>query len=249
MSRTPLLFIILFLLSCSQSPTYTTWSIYRGDEGSNAYSKLKQINISNVSQLKVAWTYRTGDEAEYISLECSPIIVGKVLYGISPRLKTFALDAKTGKQIWSFNPFDKGTTEGGVSRGLTYWEDKNEKRIFIFVYNKLIALDASTGKQIMNFGDSGYVDLNKDLRDDGKERKEDVQNTSPCIIYKDILITGSAVGERYESSPIYHDAAFDSARSIFPLQHPMPKPSSRKDFFLFFRLHESRLMRSPWRRI
>jgi quinoprotein glucose dehydrogenase len=45
--------------------------------------------------------------------------------------------------------------DGGVSRGLTYWEDKDEKRIFMFVFNKLIALDANTGKQIMNFGDSG----------------------------------------------------------------------------------------------
>ena len=85
-----------------------------------------------------------------------------------PTLKTFALDAKTGKQLWVFNPFEKTSIDGGVSRGLTYWENKDEKRIFMFVYNKLIALDAKTGKQIMNFGDSGYVDLNKDLRDDGK---------------------------------------------------------------------------------
>src|SRR5688500_10687136 len=127
------------LLGCHQQErkSYKTWEIYRGDEGSNAYSQLNQINTENVNQLKVAWIYRTGDKSDYISLECSPIIINDTLYGISPRMKTFALDAKTGKQLWIFNPFDKDT-DGGVSRGLTYWEDKDEQRIFMFVTNKLI---------------------------------------------------------------------------------------------------------------
>ena len=137
----------------------------------------------------MAWTYRTGDKSDYFNLECNPIIINDILYAVSPNLKTFALDAKTGKQLWVFNPFENNSKDGGVSRGLTYWESKDEQRIFMFVYNKLMALDAKTGKQIMNFGDSGYVDLNKDLRDDGIEHHEDVQNTSPGIIYKDLIIT------------------------------------------------------------
>jgi quinoprotein glucose dehydrogenase len=202
--------ISFFLAGCNQErrKDYTTWEIYRGDEGSNAYSQLDQINTGNVKQLKVAWTYRTGDSAASVNLECNPIIINGILYGVSPKLKTFALDTKTGKQLWLFDPFEKSSTDGGVSRGLTYWKDKDEQRIFLFVYNKLMALDAKTGKQIMNFGDSGYVDLNKDLRDDGKEHHEDVQNTSPGIIYKDLIITGSAVGEDYESSP-GHIRAYD----------------------------------------
>ena len=221
----------MFTLTCTsigcsdeKGNNFTTWKIYRGDEGSNAYSKLNQINTGNVAQLKVAWTYRTGDKSDYISLECSPIIINDVLYGVSPRLKTFALNAKTGKEIWSFNPFGNSSVDGGVSRGLTYWEDKNEKRIFIFVQNKLIALDATTGKQIMNFGDSGHVDLNKDLRDDGRQRHEDVQNTSPGIIYKDLIISGSAVGERYESSPGHiraYDVRTGKRKWIF---HTVPQP-------------------------
>jgi quinoprotein glucose dehydrogenase len=220
-----LLFSAIFSACTNEKATkYTTWEIYRGDEGSNAYSDLKQINTTNVGQLKVAWTYRTGDKSDYISLECSPIIVGNVLYGISPRLKTFAIDAKSGKQMWSFNPFGNDSKDGGVSRGLAYWEDKDEKRIFMFVFNKLIALDAITGKQIMNFGDSGYVDLNKDLRDDGIQRNEDVQNTSPGIIYKDLIISGSAVGERYESSPGHiraYDVRTGKRKWIF---HTVPQP-------------------------
>jgi quinoprotein glucose dehydrogenase len=215
-----------FLMSCSQKKgnDYKTWKVYRGDEGSNAYSQLNQINTGNVKQLKVAWTYRTGDSAQSVNLECNPIIIHDILYAVSPNLKTFALDAKTGKQIWVFNPFDSASKNGGVSRGLTYWESKDEHRLFLFVYNKLMALDAKTGKQIMSFGDSGYVDLNKDLRDDGIVRYEDVQNTSPGIIYKDLIISGSMVPEGYETSPGHiraYDVRTGKRKWIF---HTIPQP-------------------------
>jgi quinoprotein glucose dehydrogenase len=215
-----------FLISCQREERkeYNTWGIYRGDEGSNAYSQLKQINTENVKQLKVAWTYRTGDKSDVFNLECNPIIIHDILYAVSPNLKTFALDAKTGKQLWVFNPFDSNSKDGGVSRGLTYWESKDEQRLFMFVYNKLMALDAKTGKQIMTFGDSGYVDLNKDLRDDGIVRYEDVQNTSPGIIYKDLIISGSMVPEGYESSPGHiraYDVRTGKRKWIF---HTVPQP-------------------------
>jgi quinoprotein glucose dehydrogenase len=218
--------LAFFLISCNQEKgkNYNTWKIYRGDEGSNAYSQLDQINKENVNQLKVAWTYRTGDSARSYNLECNPIIINGILYAVSPKLKVFALDAKTGKQQWLFDPFEKGSTDGGVARGLTYWEDKNEQRLFLFVYNKLMALDAKTGKQIMTFGDSGYVDLNKNLRDDGKEHQEDVQNTSPAIIYKDLIITGSMVPEDYEGSPGHiraYDVRTGKRKWIF---HTVPQP-------------------------
>ncbi|MEO8762740.1 MAG: PQQ-binding-like beta-propeller repeat protein [Ginsengibacter sp.] len=217
----------LFLVSCSQGDKnkYKSWKIYRGDEGSNAYSQLDQINAGNVKQLKVAWIYRTGDKSDVFNLECNPIIINNILYAISPKLKTFALDAKTGKQLWVFDPFDNTSKNGGVSRGLTYWENNDEQRLFMFVYNKLIALDAKTGKQIMSFGDSGYVDLNKDLRDnDGLVHHEDVQNSSPAIIYKDLIISGSAVGEDYESSPGHiraYDVRTGKRKWIF---HTIPQP-------------------------
>ncbi|MEP7110268.1 MAG: PQQ-binding-like beta-propeller repeat protein [Ferruginibacter sp.] len=205
--------------------THTTWETYRGDEGSNAYSQLNQINKGNVKQLKVAWTYNSGDKSDYFSMEASPIIVNEILYCISPRLKTFALDAKTGKQLWVYNPYDKNSKEGGVSRGLTYWESSNDKRIFMFESNKLIALDAITGRQIMSFGDSGYIDLNKELRNHaGIEHHEDVQNTSPGIIYKDLFIMGSSVSEDYDGSPGHiraYDVRTGKRKWIF---HTIPEP-------------------------
>ncbi len=188
---------------------FTSWETYRGDDGSNAYSQLTQINKENVKQLKVAWVYRTGDKSDYFNLECNPIIIHDILYGISPRLKTFALNAGTGEELWVFDPFEKDSKDGGFNRGLTYWEDGDDKRIFMFAGNKMIALNAKTGKQIMNFGENGFVDLNQGLRsNNGVEKKPDVGNTSPGVIYKDLIIIGSAVGEDYESAP-GHIRAYD----------------------------------------
>jgi len=201
-----LFFAILpgYLVACrpESKREFTSWEIYRGDNGSNAYSQLNQINKENVKQLKVAWVYRIGDKSDYFNLECNPIIIHDILYGISPRLKTFALNAGTGKELWVFNPFEKDSKGGGFNRGLTYWEDGEEQRIFMFAGNKMIPLSAKTGKQIMNFGENGFVDLNQGLRsNNGVKQNQDVGNTSPGVIYKDLIIIGSAVGEDYESAP------------------------------------------------
>ena len=90
-----------FLIACQTEggKDYRSWELYRGDEGSNAYSKLHQINTGNVKHMRTAWTYNSGDKSDYFSLESSPIIVNDILYDISPRLKTFTLDAKTEKQL------------------------------------------------------------------------------------------------------------------------------------------------------
>src|SRR3984893_12330961 len=117
----------VILLSClagcqqNNSVTYRSWEVYRGDDGSNAYSQLDQINTKNVNLLKVAWIYRTGDKSENSTLECNPIIIDDVLFGVSPTLKAFALNAKTGALRWVFDPFPKDSKEGGISRSVTYW--------------------------------------------------------------------------------------------------------------------------------
>ena len=101
---------------------YRTWRTYRGDDGINAYSTLKQINQTNAGQLTVAWTYRSGDHRTNSMIECNPIIVDSVLYATSPKLKVFALNAATGEELWIFDPFDKNSKQGGINRGVTYWE-------------------------------------------------------------------------------------------------------------------------------
>ncbi|MBS1745759.1 MAG: PQQ-binding-like beta-propeller repeat protein, partial [Bacteroidetes bacterium] len=197
-------FLFTLLLSCKHKSTgesFSEWKSYRGDDGINAYSGLNLINKDNVSKLQVAWTYRSGDTLENSTIETNPLIINGVLYGISPRQKTFALDAKTGKELWVFNPYDSNSQEGGVSRGLTWWEDGDDQRIFISASHRLIALDARTGKQIMNFGEHGFVDLRKGLRNDDDIEKYFIANTSPGVIYGNLIIVGSSLNEMYEGLP------------------------------------------------
>ena len=218
---------VAWLAACvpESKKEFTSWEVYRGDDGSNAYSRLSQITTENVNQLKLAWVYRTGDKSESFSLQCNPIIVDNILYGVSPKLKAFALNAATGKELWVFDPFEKNSKDGGVNRGLTYWEDGEDQRIFMFAQNKMIALNAKTGKQIMNFGENGFVFLNKGLTANPRaEQILDVGNTSPGIIYKDLIVIGSAVGEDYQSAP-GHIRAYDVRTGVMKwIFRTIPQP-------------------------
>jgi len=191
--------ILLLFISCTRTSPYKNWHAYRGDDGINAYSQLDQVNKENIKNLQVAWIYRTEDHTEFSKIECNPIIIGKILYGISAKMKVFALEAHTGKQLWVHDPFEPGSKEGGFNRGLTYWEDGNDKRILVCAKNKLIALDALTGKIFPDFGEHGFVDLRKGLRNEADFEKYDVTNTSPGVVYKDLIIVGSSLKENYEA--------------------------------------------------
>lgn len=194
---------IAVLHSCSEntSRSYADWKAYRGNDGVSAYSGLKQIDTSNVSRLQLAWTYNTHDNIGNSSIQCNPLIVDGILYGVSPRQKIFALDARTGAQRWLFDPYPGNTTYSGVSRGLAWYEHGDEKRIFISASYKLFCLDAATGKQVMAFGDSGFVDLRRGLRNDADIEKYSIQNTSPPVVYNDLVIVGSSMGETYTDMP------------------------------------------------
>src|SRR5258707_12257785 len=139
------------------------WPVWGGDPENTHYSKLAQINRENVKKLAVAWTFDTGEPG---GLQTSPIIVGNVLYGITPTQKIFALDAATGKLLWKFDSGIKGTQP---ARGLSYWSSGKDKRILVGVMNFLYALDAKTGKPIPAFGQDGRIDLRRDL---GRETEQ-----------------------------------------------------------------------------
>ena len=193
--------IVLLLMSCRQrQQPFTTWEVYRGDKGSTGYSALDQINRTNLDLLEVAWIYHTGDarEGNRSTIQCNPIVVNGMMYVTSPQLKLIALDPLHGKDIWQFNPFvDEEAT--GVNRGVTYWEEDNDKRIFFSAGYCLYALNADDGSLLLNFGDSGKVDLRVGLGRD--PAKLAVWATSPGIIYKDLLIQGTALGEGYDAAP------------------------------------------------
>ena len=171
------------------------WPVYRGGKESNQYSPLDQITPENVNQLQVAWTYQTGDATDRSAIQCNPIMVDGTLYATSPQLKLFALDAATGQERWVFDPAQewKGT---GVNRGVTYWEEGEDRRIITSAGPYLYALNAATGELIPTFGTNGKIDLRENLGRDPE--KLNVWMTAPGVIYQDMLIIGSALGEGYE---------------------------------------------------
>src|SRR5687767_3762943 len=109
------------------------WPVYLGDKASSHFSELKQINRENVHLLREAWIYRSGDARKdnRSQIQCNPIIVDGVMYATSPQMKLLAIDAGTGREIWRFDPFTgKEAGQVGVNRGVVYWSDGKQKRIF-----------------------------------------------------------------------------------------------------------------------
>ena len=122
------------------------WRVYSGDSAGTKYSPLDQINRSNVSKLQVAWTYHTGDSRRKpaTTIECNPLVVNGVMYVTTAQMKLAALEAGTGKLLWQYDPFE-GVDEDdprGVNRGVAYWEDGNDQRIFFVARARLMAFDA-----------------------------------------------------------------------------------------------------------
>lgn len=171
----------------------TDWPTYGGQPANDHYSPLNQINKSNVSKLKVAWTYDTGEDG---GMETNPLIVGNVLYTYTPSQKVIALDAATGKLLWKF---DSKITAEQPTRGLSYWTDGKQARLFAGIMNYLYALDPKTGKPIDNFGEAGRIDLRKGLR--GDYHLQSTALTTPGIVYKDLIIVGGEMPETLPAAP------------------------------------------------
>src|SRR2546423_6195474 len=85
-------------------PVGGDWPRVGNDSGGMRYSTLKQIDKTNVAKLKVAWVYHTGDAGggNSTTLECTPIVIGGVMYITTVRATVVALDASTGNEVWKF---------------------------------------------------------------------------------------------------------------------------------------------------
>ena len=195
--RLLLLLVALPVLNFAQRD----WKVYGGDSAGTRFSSLKQINRTNASRLQVAWTYDTGDAFANSELQCNPLIIDGVLYATTPKLKVIALDAATGKLRWSFDPDASSGKVIGKSRnrGLTYWSDASDRRIFVVSRSYLYAIDAQTGKPIPTFGTAGRVDLRAGLGRDPETLS--VSATTPGIIFENTLIMGSIVPETLPAAP------------------------------------------------
>jgi len=123
------------------------WTSYGLDVGETRFSPLTQVNTGNVNDLGLAWSFDTGEMRGH---EATPLIVNGIIYTTRPWSSVFALDARTGQQLWNFDPqVDKSMGWKAccdvVNRGVAYYDNK----IFVgTIDGRLIALDATTGNVI-----------------------------------------------------------------------------------------------------
>ena len=199
------------------------WPNYGGDAGESHYSVLDQINRSNVRNLKVAWEWQTGEAPlpEYKTapgaFEATPLMIGGVLYLSTPYNRVVALDAATGRQLWAFDPkaYEEGQVPNGtgfVHRGVAAWRDSKTGKLRVLMNSRyrLISLDAETGKPVSDFGDNGTVNLVTGLR--WETNPKNYTNTSPAVVYKDLVIVGNGVADRlvYKKDPPGDVRAFNA---------------------------------------
>ena len=186
----------------------TEWPNYGNDPGGMRYSTLSQINRENVSKLKVAWIFHTGDVSDgshdrrRSGFEATPILVDGTLYFTTGFNRVIALDPQTGKERWAYDPkvdltLDYG--DGLVNRGVATWLDATRvsdqlcrRRIYEATLDaRLVSLDASTGKPCLDFGDYGQVSL----RNVPGYRAGWYHMTSPPAVIDDLVVVGSAIDD------------------------------------------------------
>ena len=125
---------ILALIACAvvvsigagqrETPSDTWWPVNGGVDNIR-YSPLSQINRETVPRLAVAWTYDSHDAFKGSEMQSNPIVVDGVVYVTTPTLKVVAVDARTGREIWKFDPSGgAGSTGRFRHRGVTVHKDR-----------------------------------------------------------------------------------------------------------------------------
>ena len=156
-------------------PPVTSWPTFNGDYSGQRYSTLTQIKPANVNQIAQQWVYKItnlgGQRGAAPVIKCTPLLVNGVLYITIPD-HLFALDARTGKELWRYDWVDHGGHLIG-QRGVGIWKSTV---YFLAPDNWLIALDATTGKELWrkNFADA---------------RKQYFSTSAPLVV-KDHVIVG-----------------------------------------------------------
>jgi len=221
MKKLNLAALLLLLAGCSPGVKnkYDGWSEYLGGPDRNHYSTLSQIDTSNVNQLAIAWTYNTPDSGQ---MQMNPVMVNGILYGVSAALKAFALNAATGKELWVYNDSAAAT---GTCRGVAYWEEGDDKRIFFTVGANLIALNALDGKPITSFGNKGKSNLHEGLPFAAKDKF--ITSTTPGTIYKNTIIMPVRVAEDAGAAPGTVQAFDTRSGKLAWTFHTIPEPGEK----------------------
>ena len=188
------------------------WRHYAGDLAATHYSPLAQITRENVASLSPAWEWKPGETAlpqfgtRPGAFQNTPLMIDNTLYVSTPYNQVVAIDPETGRERWRFDPktYEDGQPPNGtgyVHRGVAAWRDGDRLRIFLNTRYRLIQLDARTGQPVPEFGRDGIVDLSEGLV--WAINRKHYTNTSPPLVYKDLVILGNGVGDRltYRNDP------------------------------------------------
>jgi glucose dehydrogenase len=220
MRRNLLSLIVLLILGTSSSRTEekgaTNWPVYGGDPGGRAYSDLDQISAANIERLQRAWTYRTGESGLW---ENTPVVASNVLYFVTQRHRIIAIDATTGRELWTYDP-----KQNLGKRGVTYWPGDASTPPRIFVGGSvLIALDARTGQPVETFGSHGTVNVRAGVADGYPGALYSI--SSPPAVYKNLIIVGPATQEGPSKGPSGDPRAFDARTGQLVWRfHTVPQP-------------------------
>jgi len=170
----------LITMRCTPGSRDVSWPTVHGNIMAQRFSPLAQVNRSNVKNLKVAWTFKT----KVLGTETYPVIVGNTAYVTTSYGNVYALNAKTGKQIWSFDatPTQKGLAgysgvHGFPNRGVAVGDGK----VFVLAANaEFVALDQKTGRLLWSkvVGDQRWL-----------------TESAPALYYKGNVFVGSAGAE------------------------------------------------------
>jgi quinoprotein glucose dehydrogenase len=187
--------LLLAAPSWAAGPNEQEWRHYGGDAAATRFSPLEGIHRRNAGNLKVAWSHKCGDASmrPATTIECTPLVIGDLMYLTTARVQVRALKAATGEPVWNFEPPGTPSRGAGVNRGVTWFEDGKDKRVFAGIRDKLYALNPQTGEPIKTFGDNGVVDLRSNF--DREMTRLSFRTSSPPVIFEDTIIVGGGGGE------------------------------------------------------
>ncbi|HUR32554.1 MAG TPA: PQQ-binding-like beta-propeller repeat protein [Vicinamibacterales bacterium] len=198
------------------------WLYYGGTPGNQKYSPLTDINPSNIARLQKVWEWKHWETPleEYGTIpgffEATPLMIDGVLYVTTPYNSIAALDAETGRELWRYDgeAYKLGQVLSGSGyklRGTAFWRDGNNLRLLLNSRSRLIMLDAKSGTPVPSFGNKGEILITDGLNRVGESKH--YTQSSPPTIYKDLIIMGSQVPDRVQTSDPVGQVQAISART------------------------------------
>ena len=184
------------------------WPYVGAEQAHTKYSAADEITAANVGELEIVWQWEPDEMPleEYGTrpgaFQATPIMIGNVLYLSTMYMRVAALDAETGEEFWTFDPKayeggPKGAPPTGLKhRGVAWWSDGGDERIFLNSRDRLYAIDAATGELDPDFGENGSI-----LLTEGHGRpvtRYEYDQTSPPVVFEDLVIVGSRIPDRLQ---------------------------------------------------